>query len=541
MSRSPFSGLAYLSPTQVLRLDQLCDQYETEWKAGRQPRMKEYLAALAAGPPTPPAILWAILQRELLALDQLYRSPPQVTLEVTAGPHEGRRFSFPRHDIFIVGRSKHAHFRLPAKDRYFSRIHFLVEANPPQCQLTDLGSRNGTFVNGQKVRSAGLHDGDLIKAGRTILRVSISRGEDAIVPENLVPPHLVPAQGRAGLGRQSSAALGATSAAQVPVFPTVPPEGRKICRLCTALLVTAVKPLANARDRVLIPLCTGCEEQIGKRPQPIPGYLIARELGRGAMGIVYQALHKASGTVVALKTITPAVAGSRTQSERFLREAGILRQLDHPHIVSFRDLGESNGQFFFAMDYVRGTDARRLLKNHGPLVIGRAVRLVCQLLEALTYAHARGFVHRDIKPSNLLLKAANDHEVLMLADFGLARVYQASALSGLTLTGDVGGTTAFMPPEQITAFHDAKPAADQYSAGATLYNMLTGKYVYDLPPGKFEDQLAMILQEDPVPIRERRPDIPRPLAAIIHKALARIPGKRFGDVEAMRQALHKYG
>src|SRR5262249_40419878 len=147
----------------------------------------------------------------------------------------------------------------------------------------------------------------------------------------------------------------------------------------------------------------------------------------------------------------------------------------------FREMGESNGQLYFAMDYVPGTDAGRLLKAHGPLPAGRAVALVCQLLEALEYAHAKGYVHRDIKPANLLVTEIGGREVAKLADFGLARVYQTSRLSGLTMMGDRGGTIAFVAPEQLTHFRDAKPAVDQYSAGATLYNLLTQRFVYDLP------------------------------------------------------------
>src|SRR5437868_13840100 len=97
----------------------------------------------------------------------------RITLTVTAGPHDGQVFAFTGHDMFIVGRSKRAHFQLPSKDRYFSRVHFMVEANPPRCRLLDTGSRNGTYVNGNKVASANLNDGDEIKAGRTFLRVAI--------------------------------------------------------------------------------------------------------------------------------------------------------------------------------------------------------------------------------------------------------------------------------------------------------------------------------------------------------------------------------
>jgi serine/threonine-protein kinase len=261
------------------------------------------------------------------------------------------------------------------------------------------------------------------------------------------------------------------------------------------------------------------------------------------MGVVYLALRLADHAVVALKTIIPAAAGTREQVERFLREARVLRELNHPNIVAFREMGESFGQLYFAMDFVRGTDAARLLKeNGGPLPVGRAVRLVCQLLDALAYAHARRFVHRDIKPANLLVisspapAAGKSDEVAKLADFGLARVYQASQLSGLTLKGSMGGTVAFMAPEQVTNFREARPPADQYAAGATLYNLLTKHFIYDLPR-QLQQRIGMILQDEPVPIRRRRPELPVGLAEVIHRALAREPEARFTDVTAMRQAL----
>ncbi|HEX8199236.1 MAG TPA: serine/threonine-protein kinase [Isosphaeraceae bacterium] len=271
--------------------------------------------------------------------------------------------------------------------------------------------------------------------------------------------------------------------------------------------------------------------------QPIAGYCLVRELGRGGMGVVWLALRMADGQPVALKTILPAMAGTEEQVDRFLREAAILRELDHPHIVAFGDLGESGGQLYFVMDYVRGRNGAQLLKARGgPLPIDRAVGLVCQLLEALEYAHARGFVHRDIKPANLLVTEQDGREFVKLADFGLARVYQASRLSGLTVMGQVAGTMACMAPEQITDLRNVKPPAEQYSAGATLYHLLTRKPIYDLPRD-VRQQIPMILQDDPIPIRSRRPEIPDALAAIVHRSLAREPGARFVDVGTMRRAL----
>jgi serine/threonine-protein kinase len=276
-----------------------------------------------------------------------------------------------------------------------------------------------------------------------------------------------------------------------------------------------------------------------EQEQVVEGYQVVRVLGQGSMGVVYLALRQSDGLMVALKSVVPAVAGTRSQVERFLREAEILRQLSHPNIVPFRDLGESNGRIFFAMDYIRGRDADQLLRQEGPLKVGRAIRLICQLLSALEYAHKAGFVHRDIKPSNMLVTLVGGKEELRLADFGLARVYQASHLSGLTMTGDVGGTIAFIAPEQITQYREAKPPADQYAAAASLYNLLTGQYIYDLPR-EISRQLALILNEEPVPVLDRRADLPVSLAKVIHKALERDPGDRYPDVRAFHDALQPF-
>jgi serine/threonine-protein kinase len=123
-----------------------------------------------------------------------------------------------------------------------------------------------------------------------------------------------------------------------------------------------------------------------------------------------------------------------------------------------------------------------------------------------------------------------------VADFGLARLYQHSQLSGLTMSGDWGGTVAYMPPEQITNFREARPDADQYSTAATLYTLLTGKHLYDFPP-RIAEQLALILNDDPASIRSRRADVPSRLAHAIHQALAREPKDRFPNAGAMRNAL----
>jgi serine/threonine-protein kinase len=448
----------------------------------------------------------------------------RIVLAVTAGPHEGKEFAFAGHDTFIVGRSKRAHFQLPAKDLFFSRVHFMVELNPPHCRLMDLGSRNGTCVNGQRVQVADLQDGDQIRAGITTLRVNVEGGAGAApewVPNEDARPWWGGAAGPPGPRSPKLEASRTVAAAPETVAEgTLRSEG-------SSLAHDAIPPPPR-------------EEAPAPGLPALPGYELLEELGRGGMGVVYRARRQADGALVALKMITPAVAATRPEIERFLREADILRALSHPNIVGFREMGEANGRLYFAMDYVPGTDAQRLLKAEGPLPVRRAVALVCQLLEALEHAHAQGYVHRDIKPGNLLVTQVDGREVVKLADFGLARVYQTSQLSGLTMMGDVGGTLAFVAPEQLTHFRDAKPAVDQYSAAATLYTLLTQRFVYDLPR-EAEKRLLMILQDDPVPLASRRAGLPPKLVQAVHRALARDPADRFADVQALRRALARAG
>jgi eukaryotic-like serine/threonine-protein kinase len=416
-----------------------------------------------------------------------------ITLTVVEGPHQGAAFTFEQHDTFLVGRSSTAHFSLPEKDPYVSRHHFLVEVNPPLCRLLDLGSHNGTLLNGRPVRTADLKSGDEIEIGRTRVRVTMD-----------VPSRAEPSEG----DRNVTLSL---RPRPEPQTMSLPPR--------TEQAVQTLPPEVPAPAAVV-----QC------------GYRILSELGRGGMGVVYHAVREADGTEVALKTILPCVTPTRTDVERFLREARVLQQLRHRNIVGFQDLGNAGDLLWFAMDFVPGADTSHLRKAEGPLALGRVVGWGCQLLEALAHAHGCGYVHRDVKPANVLITRVEGREEVRLADFGLARTYQASRLSGLTMTGTAGGTPAFMPPEQVLDFRTARPAADQYGAAATLYALLTGSPPHD-SGGTTHDVLKKILQSEPVPIRSRRADVPEKLAAAVHRALAKQPEDRFAGAEAFREAL----
>ena len=482
----------------------------------------------------------------------------QVILTVAEGPHQGREFAFEAHDTFIVGRAKCAHFRLPEKDKFFSRVHFMVEVNPPHCRLMDLGSRNGTVVNGKTVVAADLKDGDLIRGGKTVIRVAIHDQPPSVATpaqpcENLsdlstIEPRLALRLPSTVSFRPSDSPPKSDSRSDLADAAAKTPASCVVCGCAVAAEMSSATGLARGIPARESPICAACQEKIRGQPQPIAGYQIVKELGRGGMGVVYLALRAKDCESVAIKTILPAVATTRRDVEKFLREASILGELDHPNIVTFREIGEAGDLLYFVMEFVRGRDAAHLLRElGGPMPIQRAVRLVGQLLQALDYAHAKGFVHRDIKPSNLLVAsnpspAASGRdgatELAKLADFGLARTFQASRISGLTMTG-FGGTIQFMAPEQLTNYRGATPAVDIYAAGATLYTLLTGRFVYDFPEQP-QRRIAMLLQEDPVPIKSRRPDIPQDLAAAVHRSLARDPAQRFSDSRSLRRALAQF-
>ncbi|MFO0810439.1 MAG: FHA domain-containing serine/threonine-protein kinase [Gemmataceae bacterium] len=445
----------------------------------------------------------------------------QVTLTVTAGPHAGKAFAFAERDSFLVGRSREAHFSLPRDDMYFSRRHFLVEVNPPRCRLLDLKSRNGTHVNGTRVESAELADSDEIKAGHTVFRLSVTplaTADDDSPPLLSVPPEPLES---------------ADWQWPAPAKPAGPPPKAEPRTLAVPV------PMPAPTDVAATPTAVQSPGDATFGGVTIPGYRPTKLLGEGGMGVVYQAVRLADRAVVALKVLKTAPGVGEKQVRRFEREAHILDELRHPNIVGFHAAGAAGLHPYIVMEYVNGTDADALLRRDGPLPVRTAVGYTCQLLDALEYAHGRGFVHRDIKPANMLLEDRGGSRAVRLADFGLARLYEVSQLSGVTLPGDRGGTVGFMAPEQVTHFRDASTPADQYAAAATLYYLLTGRYVFDFGEGMYP--LVQILTEDAVPIRTRRADVPAKLAEAIHRALAKEPRQRFADVAAFRQALAAFG
>jgi serine/threonine-protein kinase len=439
----------------------------------------------------------------------------RVILDVVQGPLAGRQFILDRPDSFIVGRSLFVHCPMP-EDLAMSRDHFMIEVNPPTCELRDLGSTNGTFVNNRRVDRARLASQDLIAAGQSVFRVVLESPETQSSIEGPTPT----------TSRTASLSAGAIRCAGCGAF--APPN------------LTIAGPVGAVTNEPVEWWCASCRSESASLPQPVPYYTCLRELGRGAMGVVYQARHNMTGQMVALKLIMPETATTRSAIDRFQREMSVISQLRHPNIVECYEQGMTRGQFWFAMEYVAGTNLEALAKaDPGRYPINQGCRLACQILKGLELAHKLGFVHRDIKPENVLIAQIAEGLTAKISDFGLAKSFRGVGLSGLTFSGEMRGTVPFMPPEQMLDFKTVTPLADLYATAATLYYMLTCKYVYDEAAGG-GDLIRMLLEETPIPIRERRPDVPKGLADVISQCLAREPKERYPDAATMRSALKPF-
>lgn len=429
----------------------------------------------------------------------------RVTLHVIAGPQTGRDFTFDQHDTFMIGRSEDAQFCLP-QDRFFSRHHCILEIAPPQCFLRDLGSTNGTYVNGIRVDSAHLKHGDRIQGGETVLEVEVAADHAEIY----VP--------------------GPRSAERTePSIITV------ACLNCGV----PAKAEASRPDAKLSYVCDECREKLKKNPQPIPNYQMLRVLGQGGMGSVMLARSVRDGRAVAIKTLLPEVAVSEQSLKRFMREIEVSSSLQHPNIVSYVEHGTHNGIVYLVTEYVTGMDASKLAKHRGGrLNYKEVVKIIEQTLAALDFAHNKGFVHRDIKEQNILVDGSYPNYVAKLTDFGLSKSYRQTGMSGVTMVGDVAGTIAYMPPEQVRDFKEVRPPSDIYAVGMTAYSLLTGAHALDISPkAGISETVKAIFEKPIIPIASRVSEVPNRVCAIFEMALAKQVDLRWRTAGEMRQAL----
>lgn len=270
-------------------------------------------------------------------------------------------------------------------------------------------------------------------------------------------------------------------------------------------------------------------------------YRFERELGRGAMGTVWTAVHESLGQRVAIKIIAPEHAGSSELRARFEREARAAAQLRSRFVVSVFDHGTTeSGLPYIVMEYLEGETLEERVNREGCLSIKDACRVTRHVARGLAAAHARGIVHRDLKPGNIFLVRSEDDDesdwTAKVLDFGVAKMEDFSERS-TTRTGTVLGTPLYMSPEQVRGASNVDARADLYSLGMVLYNMLTGTFAFD--GESFGDLLISICTDDLPRLSSRAPTVSAALDAWFAKACAKDPAMRFQSAEELIRALDR--
>jgi serine/threonine protein kinase len=411
----------------------------------------------------------------------------RVILDIVTGPLQGEKFCIDRHDAVLFGRGADCHLRV-ADDRRISRHQFLLEAIPPHARLRELGSRNGTYVNGVKY------------GGRQQPKPSAqSPPEEELVEVDL--KH----------GDQISAG-GTTLLLRVEGAPPSPGPRR---------------PSASSA---------------APRPEPqepaerlIDRLAVHEEMGSGALGVVYRAESREDHRQLALKIIQPQTEIGQSNRNSVLSDLQSLKSLHHANIVGLIECGTLRRAFYFITEYCDGGSLEAwMAERGGKLILGQARPLMFQCLDGLEHAHRQGLVHGDLKPQNILLHRDRHKRIARIADFGLARILRNAGWSGMTATGEVSRNLHYLPRERLVGLREGDARSDQWSLAAAFYHMLTGQYPRDLAG---RDPIAVILHSETIPIGERNTKIPKPVAGVIDRALASEADKRFRDTAQMKTHL----
>lgn len=268
-------------------------------------------------------------------------------------------------------------------------------------------------------------------------------------------------------------------------------------------------------------------------------YRVIRVIGRGGMGIVVEAVHEQLQERVAMKFLLPEFAARPEFAQRFVREAQAAVRIKGEHVTRVSDVGTfDNGAPYMVMEFLEGSDLSDYLQSRGRLPLDEAVGYVLQACEAIAEAHNAGIVHRDIKPANLFLARRSDgSSIVKVLDFGISKVIGAT--DGLTKTTATMGSALYMAPEQMRDAKSVDHRADIYALGVTLYELLAGTQPYraDTLP----ELCALILTGVPTPLREVRPDLPPPFAAVLERAYERERVARYQTVAELVFALAPFG
>ncbi len=430
------------------------------------------------------------------------------------------------------GRSDMSDIVIP--DGKASRIHCKIQNAGAVVEVFDLNSSNGTYCNQRRIERSALKPGDEIMVGETVMIFEVAPAtESDIVQPTGATPQPITTRGSAPSPQDETnlpqSKQGAAKSGDQSFVKT-----HRFCDKCGRVIPRKEVTDGRAREVENKWFCADCVDPYLGRV--LGNYKILSKIGQGAMGIVFKAEHVLMERPAAVKVLFEYLTLNKNMVKRFVREAKAGSTLNHPNLVQVFDVGEAEGTYYIAMEFVDGTALGEYLTQHGPMPLPKAYDVFLQMASVLQYAAEKKLVHRDIKPENIILSKDG---VAKLIDMGTAKSLQESGLSELTKTGMGIGTINFMSPEQIFDAKNVDHRADIYSMGATFYFILTTKLPFQAKSPK--EFLAKVNAEKIEPPKKHNPAVPDSLCRIIEKMMAKQPKDRYQtpkemvtDLEAIR-------
>lgn len=424
---------------------------------------------------------------------------PSIHIEVLSGPHAGESWTVESLEPITIGRQAPAHLRLP-NDEGASGVHCRIEFDRGQLRITDLGSTNGTQLNGLPIQSGTVRPEDVIVIGQSEIALHALQDDKESTE---LPPENDPS---ALAELDQTLAVGSTK-----------DEGEETI------------------DHSMTPRAQRSEFTVSEHdhfPRAFGDYDLLDVLGQGGMATVYRAIDRRTEGTCAIKVIRSTGQPSQKQLSLFLREGSLLTRLRHPRIVRAEEVGFHEDQPFLVMEYLKTIELLEVMATLNPQArIRTASWIISRIMQALHYAHGEGIVHRDVKISNLLAFREGHRLQVKLADFGLAKLIAETNVTQLTNERSLRGTLAFMAPEQIKESRAVGFPADIYASGICLIRLLGGA----LPKPAFEPTGNHV-----EPVLESLDWIPAALASIIRKATAPLVANRYATAEEFAKELHPF-
>ena len=430
------------------------------------------------------------------------------------GKKKGQRLTVTEGKVFTIGRSSTNDLCL--RDHKVSRIHCQLELTEGECTVSDLNSTNGTFVNGERLKEKVLQPGDHLGIGLTSLLYEAESGAKPARPR------------AAGAVQFCSQCGGSIATKQLEVGRATWVNEKLLCMDCLPKFV--VRQIRKSKEKEE-PRPVPSENFIGKT---IAGNKILEKIADGNLGTVFRADHVTLHRPVALKILLPEVVSDLVWLKSYLRRAYDGGRLVHPNIVLIYDIGEADGIYYIAMEYVAGDTARSLVKKQRHLPPAKAVDLGIQMAHAIDHAAEHKVVHKDIKPKNILVDKLG---VAKLRGFGASAFVLQAPSRVLAKAMPNVRDFRFCSHEFFSEKEQLDFRSDIYSLGVTIYYMLTGVAPFHADTNR--ELVRKIQKDEPRPIKASAEDVPEHLARVVAKMMAKSPDRRYQTPGELLQDLQQ--